>query len=266
MNEIALKEWITENALAAAVSEAEALRPDLVGMSLFDAPIFAAARADDPMFLKLKSEEAAGDRHCLPADWTPSARFVLSVFFPFTTRIKAANAAVPRRLPADEWLHGRIEGHRHIAAISASAADLLRDAGFSAVAPSVDSRFRTQGFTSNWSERHVAFVCGLGTFSLSRGLITQKGVAGRFSSIVTDMDMETAGRSYTGLYDYCIFCGLCARLCPADAIDAKTGKAHEPCFAFLEETRRIFEPRYGCGKCQTGVPCESGVPAKGARQ
>jgi epoxyqueuosine reductase QueG len=266
MNENTLKDRITERALAAAVSETEALRPELVGMRLFDAPIFAVAAAADPMFLRLKSEEAVGARHCLPADWTPAARFVLSVFFPFTARIKAANAAMPGRLPADEWLHGRIEGQWHITAISAAAAELLRGAGFSAVAPSVDSRFRAQGFASNWSERHVAFVCGLGTFGLSRGLITQKGVAGRFSSIVTDMEMETTGRSYKGLYDHCTFCGLCARFCPAEAIDLKTGKAHGPCEVFVEETRRIFAPRYGCGKCQTGVPCESGVPAKGARR
>lgn len=33
-------------------------------------------------------------------------------------------------------------------------------------------------FTSVWSERHVAYVCGLGTFGLSRGLITEKGQCG----------------------------------------------------------------------------------------
>jgi epoxyqueuosine reductase QueG len=117
---------------------------------------------------------------------------------------------------------------------------------------------------SNWSERHVAFVCGLGTFGLSKGLITEKGVAGRFSSIVTDMGLSPSVRPYEGLYDYCIFCGLCARRCPANAISLDTGKAHEPCEAFLNETRALFSPRYGCGKCQSGMPCESRIPAKGA--
>ena len=40
-------------------------------------------------------------------------------------------------------------------------------------------------YASNWSERHVAYVCGLGTFGC-QGLITSKGLAGRFGSIITD--------------------------------------------------------------------------------
>jgi epoxyqueuosine reductase QueG len=265
MNEYRLKEWISEQTLAAAVSEAEALRPALAGMRIFDAPLFAAAAADDPMFSRLKDIASVGAHHLLPADWTPDARFVLSVFFPFTERVRAGNAAASRT-PAAEWLHGRIEGQKHIFALSSAAAERLRCAGFSAVAPSVDARFASKGFTSNWSERHVAFVCGLGTFGLSKGLITEKGIAGRFTSIVTNMEFEPTRRGYTELYEHCIFCGLCAERCPADAIAIETGKAHAPCFALLEETRALFAPRYGCGKCQVGVPCESGVPAKNARR
>jgi epoxyqueuosine reductase QueG len=266
MNQETLKEFITEKALTAAVSEAEALRPELAGMRVFDAPIFAAATANDPMFLRLRADASVGDHHRMPADWTPNARFVLSVFFPFTKRVRAANAAIAGRWPAAEWLHGRIEGQNHISAISAAAVEALRGAGFSAVAPSVAGDFRSKGFTSNWSERHVAFVCGLGTFGLSKGLITEKGVAGRFCSVVTNMELGITRRSYTELYEYCIFCGLCAKQCPAEAIDSKTGKAHGPCGAFLDETRERFAPRYGCGKCQTGVPCEGGIPAKGVRR
>jgi epoxyqueuosine reductase QueG len=264
MNETALKDFISDRILAAAVSEAEALRPDLAGMRIFDAPIFGAAAAEDPLFSQLKSAAAVGAGQFLPADWLPGARFVLSVFFPFTERVRAANAAADR-LPAAEWLHARIEGQRHISAVSAAAAETLRRAGFSAVAPSEDARFRSEGFSSNWSERHVAFVCGLGTFGLSKGLITEKGMAGRFTSLVTDMALSPTRRTYTELYEHCIFCGLCAKRCPADAIDRERGKAHAPCFALLEETRVLFSPRYGCGKCQVGVPCERGIPAKGAR-
>jgi epoxyqueuosine reductase QueG len=265
MNEHKLKEQISEQALAAAVSEAEALRPELAGMRIFDAPIFAAAAAADPLFARLKDADSVGAHHLLPADWTPDARFVLSVFFPFSERVRAGNiTAAEGRTPTAEWLHGRIEGQKHIAFISAAAAECLRRAGFSAVVPSADKRFRSFDFTSNWSERHVAFVCGLGTFGLSRGLITEKGVAGRFTSLVTSMELFPTRRGYTELYEHCIFCGLCARRCPADAISIETGKAHAPCSALLDETRTLFSPRYGCGKCQVRVPCESGVPAKKA--
>jgi epoxyqueuosine reductase QueG len=262
MNEFALKEFISEAALASEISEEEALRPELSGMRVFDAPIFAAARADDPLFAELRSTASVGAHHRMPSDWTEDARFVLSVFFPFAKRVRAANAAAPGRVPADEWLHGRIEGQKRISAAASASAELLRRAGFSAVAPCVDERFCARGFTSNWSERHVAFVCGLGTFGLSKGLITEKGMAGRFFSLVTSMELSTARRAYAELYEYCVFCGLCAKRCPVCAIELETGKAHEPCHALLEETRALFSPRYGCGKCQVGVPCESGVPAK----
>jgi epoxyqueuosine reductase QueG len=267
MDEAALKKFIADKALAAAVSETEALHPSLVGMRIFDAPIFAVAAATDPMFLRLKSDASVGEHHRMPADWTPNARYVLSAFLPFAKRVRAANAAASSgRLPAAEWLHGRIEGQNHIEAISSAATDVLRAAGFSAAAPSVAADFRSKGFTSNWSERHVAFVCGLGTFGLSKGLITEKGVAGRFLSVVTDMELGVTRRAYTELYEYCICCGLCAKRCPAEAIDRETGKAHEPCAVFLNETRALFAPRYGCGKCQVNVPCEDGIPARGARR
>lgn len=31
-------------------------------------------------------------------------------------------------------------------------------------------------------------------------------------------------------------------------------------YAFLDHTLELFSPRYGCGKCQTAVPCESCRP------
>ncbi|MPM73368.1 hypothetical protein SDC9_120348 [bioreactor metagenome] len=119
-------------------------------------------------------------------------------------------------------------------------------------------------YTSNWSERHVAYVCGLGTFSLSKGLITEKGVSGRFGSLVTTAPLTVTPRAYSELYEYCVFCGACARNCPAEAIaiDPEVGKRHAPCAAFLDEYRPQYAPRYGCGKCQVRVPCRDGIPRR----
>jgi epoxyqueuosine reductase QueG len=117
-------------------------------------------------------------------------------------------------------------------------------------------------FTSNWSERHVAWVSGLGTFGLSRGLITEKGVAGRLGSIVTNLCLEPGSRKYTGLTDYCTFCGACIRKCPAHAISKENGKEHQPCSDYLDRMEEMFSPRYACGKCQAGVPCESRIPVR----
>ena len=118
-------------------------------------------------------------------------------------------------------------------------------------------------FSSRWSERHAAFVCGLGTFGLSKGVITRKGTAGRFTSIIIPDRIEPDTRAYTGIYEWCVRCGACARRCPAEAITLEEGKDHNKCYAFQLKTGKLFYPRYGCGLCQTKVPCEARAPGLG---
>jgi len=113
---------------------------------------------------------------------------------------------------------------------------------------------------SNWSERHVAFVCGLGTFGLSKGLITKSGIAGRFGSILTELYLPPNNREYENIYEYCSMCGICVKNCPANAISIENGKNHNICSEFLNKTAKKYNPRYGCGKCQIGVPCENKIP------
>jgi epoxyqueuosine reductase QueG len=100
----------------------------------------------------------------------------------------------------------------------------------------------------------------LGTFGLSKGLITRKGTAGRFGSILTDLFLTPDTREYKDVYEYCNMCGICAKKCPSSAISVENGKDCLPCYEFIEETLRKNYPRYGCGKCQVGVPCESRIP------
>jgi epoxyqueuosine reductase QueG len=250
-----------------------ALRPELAGMRIFDEPIFGYADAEDPYFRELKKPGVIGDHVMLPGSWLPDARTVISVFLPFTGQVKAANRA-RMGWPADEWLHARIEGQAFQHEICRYGAAQLEEAGFAAAAPMVDPHF-AQGnplvtdknvqdyYTSNWSERHVAYACGLGTFSLSKGIITRRGMAGRFISLVTLARFEPDARPYAGIYDYCIRCGACVRNCPVAAISMEEGKKHPVCSSFLETTREKYRPRYGCGKCQVGVPCESRIPAAG---
>lgn len=252
------------------VSASEALRLDLSGLRMYDAPLFAVGSADDPLFESLRSPEVVHPEYLTPRDWLPEARSVISFFAPFSGRVKAANAA-DLHGPVDEWLHARIEGEEMMNALRAHVRDLCTAAGFAAVAPPLDPRFRwVAKYASNWSERHTAFICGLGTFGLSKGLITAKGVAGRFGSVVTTMPLPVTQRAYHDLYAYCSKCGACARNCPARCIDPARGthqaKEHPPCEAFVSATqnRPGAKPgdkvRYGCGKCQVAVPCQNGIP------
>jgi epoxyqueuosine reductase QueG len=267
----ALKEYVRNNP-GNRVAAGIALRPDLAGMRIFEEPLTGYAAAGDPYFDELKKPEAIGPHFLAPGAWLEKAETVISLFLPFTERVRAANRA-SMDWPAHEWLHARIEGQAFQNEICRFAAGLLGEAGFSAAAPMIDPRFSTGNpavadrsrqdfYSSNWSERHAAYACGLGTFGLSRGLITRRGIAGRFISLVTSAPFEPDKRGYSGIYEYCIRCGACARNCPVGAISPEGGKRHPPCSAFLDTTTIKYKPRYGCGKCQVKVPCEEGIPAR----
>ena len=244
------------------ISEEKALKPEYVGMKIFDPPIFAFAAADDEIFGRFKKPGIIGEHHMMPNEYLPGAKSVISFYFPYTQRIKTSNAR-DYEWPSGEWLHGRIEGQTFIAALSIHLNKLLTEAGYESLVPAFDERYRTGTatvrHTSNWSERHAAFACGLGTFGLSKGLITKKGTCGRFGSIITELELPSSGRPYEDAYEYCIMCGTCIDHCPAHAITEEK-KDDAPCSDFLGGVIKKHEPWYGCGKCQVDVPCESGAP------
>lgn len=243
------------------VSKDAAISKELAGMKIFDAPIFAFGDAGDCGFQLLKEPSIVGEHFLTPREWLIGADTVISYFFPFTDEVRKSNRN-DMFWPSDKWLHGRIEGQSFLNEFSKFLNSELNDAGYESLAPSLDSRFKLRAFSSNWSERHAAFVCGLGTFGLSKGMITEKGMAGRFGSIITRLKLEPDVKKYKEIYEYCTMCGACAKNCPVNAIDMNTGKDHKKCSDFLDITREKYKPRYGCGKCQVSVPCERGIPSR----
>lgn len=243
------------------ISEEIALKAEIAGMRIYDAPIFAFGDPEDPLFAKLKEPDVVGEQLIPIYEWQPGAKTVISFFLPYTDQVKKANSR-DYLWPADEWLHARIEGQSVLMKLCAFLKQRLEEEGFASNVPAGDPRFKRMDLLSNWSERHAAYICGLGTFGLSKGLITEKGICGRLGSIITTAEFPKDLRGYTELYENCVMCGACVRHCPVKAIDMKTGKAHRPCSDFVDETERAHEPRYGCGKCQVSVPCESRNPKK----
>jgi len=261
------------------ISEEVALSEDVIGLKMYEAPIIGFAAADDEYFTMLKQPQAIGRHFMLPQEWLPQAKTVISMFLPFTDAVKRSNRE-DDRWPSKEWLHARVEGQAFINKLCLFVSSELTKAGYKSLVPSLDERFwskaesnerendpiearkQAPSFTSNWSERHVAFVCGLGTFGLSKGIITRRGTAGRLASIITDLYVEHDRRPYEDIYEYCTKCGACARNCPAKAISLEKGKNHEICSQYLNRVKDKFRPRYGCGKCQVKVPCESAIPCK----
>jgi epoxyqueuosine reductase QueG len=183
--------------------------------------------------------------------------------------------------PSRRWNHTRFQGEAYNDDLRRYVMAWLQEHGYLAVAPMLASYFRTftlpNGLASNWSERHVAYAAGHGTFSLSDGLITTRGIAHRCGSVVAGIAFVPSPRPYTHHLEYCPYpvdgsCGLCIQRCPAGAI-GPGGHDKLKCREHLMVTQAdwLKRPGYigsyaGCGLCQTKVPCESGIPRRSGMQ
>lgn len=246
---------------------------ELVGERIYDPPIFGFCQASDAVFKVLKEPQVIGCHFRYPREWLPTAKTVISFFLPYSEAVKASNRQ-DKIWPSWGWLVGRVEGHRLLRSLLLQLEINLKKAGYATIVPTMDKKFfsitepivelcgEPMAFTSNWSERHIAYLCGLGTFGLSKGLITEKGVAGRFGSLVTELKLDPNQRPYEIYNAYCTQCGACVKQCPVKAISLEKGKDHRLCSIFLDKTAEKFKPRYGCGKCQVKVPCESNIPGR----
>ncbi len=270
--------YIEESGLNGIGSE-YAIFPEYEGMHIFEDPLVETADAEDPLFYgEFKQPHVIGPHFRPPGEWVPGAKTVISFFLPFTRFVRDSNRGLTDKAYDENiknqrcsipWLHGRIEGQTLVDAVSEHIATVLKREGYRAVVPSLSPGFVNLGITSNWSERHVAYAAGLGTFGLSKGLITKKGMAGRFGSVVTDAVFPVTDRPYTSPFEYCTMCGACQHRCPVRAIDVSRGcalgKDQAICYPYLKGS---FLPphgihqvvRYGCGKCQVSVPCEHQIP------
>jgi epoxyqueuosine reductase QueG len=247
--------------------------PDIGETVLYEEPLIGFASADDEIFETYRRKEVIGRNFMGPSEWLEGAATVVSFFLPFSEAVRVSNRKDSTD-PSKEWLYARIEGQEFIGKYMEAVKKFCEDQGMRACVPSADERFgvkieiTAKGLRpdfhadSRWSERHAAYACGLGTFGLSRGLITEKGMAGRFASIIITEELEPAVRPYTGIDDYCIRCGACVRNCPANAISLEHGKNNIKCNQHVEKMKAKYAPRYGCGKCQVGVPCEFRNPSR----
>jgi len=241
----------------------------LVGMRFYMHPIFSIARADDPWFLDIKRPEAVGEHHLMPKDWLPDAKTVISFFLPFNHATVEANKKDPQ-VPAIEWVYTRVDGQRFLLALGTAVRNALLEDGYKAVAPYTEDSYIMQvnvdlppgtehvpPYSTNWSERHVGVVTGLGTFGQSTNFISKIGCSGRLISVVTDWDIEADERDYSDWLGYCNDCGLCIKKCHGNCyFPDRHGKDHALCSKQIRKVCEPYAPRYGCGKCQSGLPCD----------
>ena len=272
------------------------------GLHVFDSPIMGITTAEDPYWKELLKPEAIGPQMLLPNQWLESAKSVVCFFLPISKQIKAYGRK-SFSVIEKEWLFARTDAHWVIMSMCEYVANQLEKIGFHYIIPQNDPRYLVRSsnlhqpnemfisahalaendvykgykvadndkvssstfplFNSNWSERHVGFACGLGTFGLGANIITKVGTAGRLVSFVTDWEPEYYDmRDYTGIYDYCTRCGACIKRCPSGSISLECGKDKQKCHSYWESIGFRYVPRYHCGTCMTGVPCQDGIPGK----
>ena len=247
-----LVQFLNENSLN-IVSE-------LDNIPIYEEPLIGLASAYDPLFIKLKDSSGIGEHHLTPVEWLPEAKTVISYFLPFSEAIRKSNS-ITKDFPSEGWLSGRIQGETLNNSVRQYLIESFDRMGEKAIAPVLDPRFKVVNrLSSNWSERHAAYIAGLGTFNLSKSFITEKGCAGRFGSVIVTAEYQPTPRNYEDIYGLCNDCGVCIDRCPVNAITS-AGKDHDICADFLDNViKPRYAPRYGCGKCQTAVPCEAGIP------
>jgi epoxyqueuosine reductase QueG len=248
----------------------------------FEEVLVGFANGADPLFEAYK--EHVGPFHFTPLEIfgrtfpeeivSPQELTVVSWILPQREATKAENRA-QTVYSAERWVRCRILGERFNARLREHVVEALREEGIPAVAPQLSPHWAREvspryGKASRWSERHAAYAAGLGTFGLSDGLITARGKAHRAGSVVARLAVPPTPRPYEDHHAYCLHfatgdCMACAERCPVRAIDAG-GHDKETCERHVKETcaRHALErygfDGYGCGLCQTGVPCESGIP------
>lgn len=258
-----------------------------LGERYFDPPLVGFARGDDPVFGIVK--EQVGPLSMAPCDAMtfslqargyegrimPGEVSVVSWTLPISGAVREKNRR-QKTEPAVEWAYTRSYGEEFNNDLRRRVVGWLESRGYPAVAPMQLPQFSIirndpsrRNFTSTWSERHTAYACGLGTFSLNDALITERGIAHRLGSVVVMAVLPEAVRPYNGHMDYCLWakgCVACIKRCPVDAI-SESGHDKDICSQMTyysqeaeERRKRLGVEKTGCGLCQVGVPCEDRIP------
>ena len=247
---------------------------------IFDTVMTGFARGDDPVFQEYKS--IIGPFHRTPREAfelqfrrEPADITVVAWILPVSEETRASNRSQHRE-PSKLWVHQRYYGEKFNEELRRKLVDFFAERGIKACAPVLLDSFQIHRdrngmlLGSNWSERHAMYAAGLGTFSLSDGFITERGIAMRCGSVVAEISLQPTMRKAGDHLSNCLFykdgtCGKCIERCPAGAITEK-GHDKDMCEEYLskrigpELCRRYEVTIAGCGLCQTNVPCEGRIP------
>lgn len=240
-----------EEAIAAIVrAEVDsANRPDL-----FRRPLCGFSAADDPRYHALKT--IIGPWHLDPIELLKDAKSVVSFFVPFTVDL-------PRSAGAEEpvsalWGEAYVVLNNLFDTIGKALSKFLSMQGFSALPIASTHTYDPEKLQSMWSHRSAAAISGLGSFGANRLLITAKGSAGRFCTLLTSAPLEP---SPSPAPERCFHhksggCLLCVKSCPVGALKPDAFEPFSCNGRLLENADKLSGIGFCdvCGKCIASCP------------
>jgi epoxyqueuosine reductase QueG len=186
--------------------------------------------------------------HFLPEDLLGDARAVVAFFIPFSKEVVITNADAEG--VARMWAVAYIETNRLIDEIYAALEAELARIGTIMKSVQATHQFDKNTLMSRWSHKHVAYLCGLGSFGINRMLITRRGCAGRFGSFVIDQPCTPGAGLEKELCAYKAkgVCGECVKTCPTGALSSE-GFDRQRCYQYLLEIDARFDDLDTCDVC-----------------
>jgi epoxyqueuosine reductase len=241
--------------IAKFVKENPANRRKVDAGRYWDTPLVGFASGKDPLFKQYK--KIIGKFHLTPheifelnfgKDGRPKEVSVISWILPALEDVRKSNR-IKTKFPSLLWAHTYDFGEQFNIKLRNHLVSFLKKKGYRAVAPQNSTHFKRLrssrvGRASNWSERHIAYACGLGAFGLNDGFITSKGQAMRAGSVVTDLHLEPTKKIYPHSRVNCLyyFNNTCKAL-NAVRLEQSRKKAMTRINAMIIYTILCFQPR-----------------------
>ncbi len=134
-------------------------------------PLIGFADVRHPYIRRLR--ELISPTHFMPEDILPEASIVLVYFMPFREEIGRNNVSGER--PSQEWADVYGYTNEMFLHMNDFLKETLESWGYRAQSPDTLGPIGTlsaEKIYSNWSQRHIAYAAGLGTFGVNNMLIT----------------------------------------------------------------------------------------------
>lgn len=224
---------------------------------LWRTPLVGYADAFDPYIQKLP--DIVVRMHRLPQDIMQDPKVVICYFIPFTRELERTNVGVENNAASENWAQAYKITNAMMARLNEELANEIIRLGGRAAVPEGAGMLK-ELLKSSWSQRHLAYAAGLGTFGINNMLISQEGCCGRYNSIVADIPVEPGHHleKENCLYKSRGICKKCVNNCFSGALTVE-GFDREKCFATCEKNLAVYGVDV-CGKCDTNIPCAFTAP------